>query len=287
VRIVFNVRKFVKEVLPGHLPDFLIVGAQKAATSSLYYYLSQHPNIIGSRPKEVCFFDRDENYSKGINWYRKNFPKTKITKEAKYFEATPAYIYRSFAAERIYNFNPKIKIIVILRDPVERAFSAWKMYKHISTIKRPNVIQNGYVKELGNNILREYYNYPTGFPAFEKAIDDDINKFKEFSEFEEPSIVRRGIYYPQLRRYMELFGSENILIIGFKDLVAKNKIGELNRVLNFINLPVSNWKFLCDEPKNTSRIKESLSDTASEKLRSFFEPHNNDLFEYIGYQPNW
>jgi hypothetical protein len=76
-----NVKKKIKSLiyhtLPGHKPDFIIVGAQKAGTSSLHYYLSQHPKLVASRPKEVHFFDRDENFNKGRGWYHQAFKNPK------------------------------------------------------------------------------------------------------------------------------------------------------------------------------------------------------------------
>jgi hypothetical protein len=286
--IVGSVRNGIKAFMPGHVPDFLIVGAQKSATTSVHYYLSQHPKLIGSRPKEVCFFDRDENYERGVSWYKHNFPNTKsLLKNHKYFESTPEYLYRTYVAERIHKFNPDLKIIILLRDPVQRAFSAWSMYKTFKNRKNlPLAIVQSYTKEKGNNLFDEFYS-SSQFPDFKSTVNEDIRKFNTNDQFEEPSIVRRGIYYQQVKRYTDLFGKKNILILGFKDVISTTKHSCLNQILQFINLPTSDWKFLKDEAKNMKRSEELIPKDVEELLTIFYKPHNEMLFDLIGFKPNW
>jgi hypothetical protein len=282
------IRQGVKKLLPGHLPDFLIVGVQKAATTSLYYYLDQHPLILGSRPKEVCYFDRDANFEKGLPWYKQHFPNTRSPFTTyKYFEATPEYVYRSYVAKRIFEFNPNTKIIIVLREPVSRAFSAWSMYQNFKKRSSlPEAITKGYLKESDNNLFKEFYSV-SQFPSFDEVINEDIRKSNVAEVVEEPSIVRRGIYYPQVKQYFDLFGKDNVLVLGFNDLVGENKVKTLNLILNFINLPSSDWKFLKNESKNIGRNSEGISILAKEKLQSFYDKHNADLFELLGSKPNW
>jgi hypothetical protein len=289
VKITQKIRSRIKHLLPGHSPDFLIVGVQKAATTSLYYYLNQHPSIIGSRPKEVCYFDRDVNYEKGKNWYKHHFPNTRNPfGRYLYFEATPEYAYRKIVANRIYQFNPEIKIVMVLRDPVARAFSAWSMYRHFGIRSKglPEVIATGYLNGADNNMVKEFYSTPN-FPSFDRVIDEDFLKTAEESVIEEPSVVRRGIYYTQVKRYFDLFGQNNVLILSFKDVIGKNKINALNSVLELIGLPKSDWKFLKDEPKNIGKNKEAIPPLAKEKLELFYAPYNDQLFELLGFKPNW
>jgi hypothetical protein len=287
-KIKNKIRENIKGLLPGHFPDFLLVGAQKAATTALHYYLNQHPNINGSRPKEVRFFDRDENYERGLNWYKHNFPNTKNPfRKFKYFEATPEYLYRSYVPERIYEFNKNIRIVIVLRDPVQRAYSAWTTYRQFGKRRRlPAVMYSGYLKGTKNNIFKEFYNR-TEFPTFEQVIETDILKFETNSPLEEPAVVRRGIYYPQVKRYIDLFGRNNVLVLGFKDLIGPKQIITLNAILNFIQLPSSDWKFLKGEPRNKSVGKDNIPIAMEEKLQLFYSRHNDELFELIGFKPNW
>ncbi len=105
--------------------DFLIAGVQKGGTFSLYRLLERHPEISLSKAKEVHFFDNGE-----IDWssprygpYHRNFPRWREGQVRG--EATPIYIYWPEALERIRTYNPDIKLILLLRDPIERTYSAW------------------------------------------------------------------------------------------------------------------------------------------------------------------
>jgi hypothetical protein len=109
-------------------PNLIVIGTQKCGTTAIHYYLSQHPEIFEAK-KEIKFFNCDQNYSKGINFYLENFKKNSLKSNGKFFfDVSPGYLVNSKPSERIYNFDPKIKLIAILRDPSERAFSEWNMY---------------------------------------------------------------------------------------------------------------------------------------------------------------
>src|SRR2546423_13513556 len=111
------------------IPDFLIIGGQKCGTTSLYYYLIEHPNIAPAVRKQMHFFDN--RFKKGFGWYKSNFP-TIFSKWYKTFlhkqkfvsgEATPYYLFHPLAASRVHQFLPDVKLIVLLRNPVNRAYS--------------------------------------------------------------------------------------------------------------------------------------------------------------------
>jgi hypothetical protein len=288
LRTLVTVRKLIKNLLPGHLPEFIIAGAQKSATTSLHYWLGQHPELVGSRPKEVCFFDRDLNYEKGISWYKKNFINTRNPLgRYKYFESTPEYLYRDYVPERIHQLNPKMKIVILLRDPVQRAFSAWSMYQFFKTkTKLPQALHESYITGMDNNIEKEFYGGKE-FPSFAEVIEADIQKFETGSVLREPSIVRRGIYADQVKRYFDIFGKDQVLVIGFKDLTQEKKIEKLNAILKFVGVSPSTWDFLVDEPRNSKKSMERIDDKSAQKLTQFYEPHNKRLFDLIGFKPNW
>ena len=114
------------------LPDFIVIGCQKCATTSLYDYLIQHPNISSATEKEIHFFD--SNYNVGITWYRSFFPTvfskqfSKLRKE-KFVtgEASPMYIFNPIVSKRILSILPNVKLIAILRNPIDRAYSHYNM----------------------------------------------------------------------------------------------------------------------------------------------------------------
>jgi len=103
------------------MPDFLIIGAQKCGTTSLYRYLIQHPQIEPAIKKEIHYFDL--NYNKPIQWYLNQFPALKTQSDRITGEATPYYIFHPHAPYRIKEHMPDAKIIVLLRNPVDRAYS--------------------------------------------------------------------------------------------------------------------------------------------------------------------
>src|SRR5580692_9445955 len=104
------------------LPGFLIVGAQRCGTTSMYRALSEHPEVRKAvLHKGVHYFDM--NYGRGLGWYRAHFPLARgggVT-----FESSPYYLFHPLAAERIAADLPGVKLIVLVRDPVERAYSAY------------------------------------------------------------------------------------------------------------------------------------------------------------------
>jgi hypothetical protein len=114
--------------------DFVIAGAQKSGTTALALYLSDHPEIcVPSKEKELHFFDRDRNFlAQSIDYdavYHVFFepqPGHRV-----FGEATPDYLYWPSAAERMARYNPALKLIIVLRNPVTRAFSHWNMGRHV------------------------------------------------------------------------------------------------------------------------------------------------------------
>jgi hypothetical protein len=225
-----RVIRFIKRKLSkGYAPDFLIVGAQKAGTTGLHYYLMQHPNLVGAYKKEVHYFDSDKNYEKGEKWYHKNFKNEQWKKSFLCFESSPAYMYRKEVPLRIKNDYPGMKIIMILRNPVSRAYSGWNFYR---------------------------------------------------TSQEEPSIVRRGIYIDQVKRYFDLFGSENVLVLGMKDM-RNDKKKLLNEILRFLELPESDWSFLKDEVLNAKEYSVNMKSETEVFLNEFYKPYNEQLFELL------
>jgi len=102
-------------------PSFLIIGTQKGGTTSLFHYLQKHPNVLSPEKKEIQYFSW--NYRRGLLWYRSFFPKKKNNKIAG--EASPDYLFHPYAAKRAYEYNPNFKIIVLLREPIDRALSQY------------------------------------------------------------------------------------------------------------------------------------------------------------------
>jgi len=157
------------------LPNFIVIGPGKSGTSWIYSILNQHPEVCVSSAKETLFFE--EYYEKGFAWYAKFFKNCQTYHKA-IGEVSNTYIFSPFTPLRIYNFNPKIKLISTLRNPVDRAFSHYLFH-----------LRNGKIEG-----------------EFEKAI-------KEY-----PDLIQRGLYYKYLSTYLQYFSLEQILILFFDDL---------------------------------------------------------------------
>jgi len=111
--------------------NFLIIGAQKSATTSIQSILSNHPQVFMPARKELHYFDKDYNFvaaAQSYEQYNKHFDLA--TTEIAIGEATPSYLYWNTAAQRIAAYNPRIKLVVSLRDPIARAYSHWNMQRH-------------------------------------------------------------------------------------------------------------------------------------------------------------
>jgi hypothetical protein len=270
-------------------PDFLIVGAQKAGTSALGFFLNQHPRIKCARRKEVGFFNRDKFYALGPAWYARQFPR-RLWPGGLLFEATPEYLYYPFVAERIFQFNPRIKLIVLLRNPVERAFSAWNMFKQIHSDPRVKeaTIQD-YLEDANPEIkapLLELLRRPE-FPAFQDCVQAEIEALRAGRPQPlEPSFVRRGLYAEQVDRFYRLFPRENIFVLESAELRADQAMC-LNRALRFLGAKETGWedKDLRDQHVRPRALE--MEQRTSALLREFFAPHNARLCPLLGREFNW
>lgn len=274
-----------KKVLPGNAPNFFIVGAQKSGTTSLHFYLTQHPQLLGARPKETGFFHDDENYAKGQKWLHKHIKNFQGKKSFLAFESTPENLYISKAAERIKKDYPSAKIIIILRDPVKRAFSAWNMYRDLFD-KRQKLDIIGKAFDASSQTMAQKLFGGDTFPDFESCIEMELDFAQNQPSYEGPSIIMRGNYFEQVKRYFDLFGKENVLVLGFKD-ISNNKIATLNEVLTFLDLPVSDWRFLNEETKHAIEYKNCLKIDTQTFLEKYYEDNILRLELLLGRKLNW
>lgn len=162
------------------MPNFLVIGAPRAGTTWIERHLRQHPQVFLPERKELHFFDRDENFSRGIDHYQGFF--SDADGAAAIGEATPDYLHHPLAPERIKEHLGDIKLIVSLRDPVERAYS-------------------------------RYWN------ARGKFAENEGLSFEEKIALK-PQFIHEGYYFDHLSRYLALFDRQSILCLLFDDLKA-------------------------------------------------------------------
>ena len=278
---IFNI---ARKLLPTHSPDFLIIGAQKSGTTSLHYYLNQHPNLTGSYPKELHYFNRDIHFNKSFGEYKKHFRGIK-KKDTLLFEATPAYIYHPGSAELIKKHLPNTKLIVILRNPVQRAYSAWNHYSQFFEAE-PGVrkVFDETPRTEGNYLHELYFKNREVFPTFRECIEIELDLIEKGKGYE-PALLRRGVYIDQLKNYWNYFSKDQVMIIGFRDLTEKKK-ETLQKIEKFLNIPQYDWDNLIDEPKNVREYKEKINEEDRVLLEKFYSEYNLQLEKEVG-KLNW
>jgi hypothetical protein len=181
----------------GHLPNTLIIGAQKAGTTSLFTWLAQHPDVQPSRPKEVHFFDN--NFGSGVAWYRSHFG---IGRRSVILEASPYYLFHPAVPARVRLTLPDARLIVILRDPVDRAYSH---YHHS--------VRHG----------REPLSFEDALAAERERLgtsdrDLETGRCGHSYNHQHYSYAARSLYAPQVERWLSCFPEQRFLFLDFQRL---------------------------------------------------------------------
>jgi hypothetical protein len=268
--------------------SFFIIGAQKSGTSALHRYLCKHPDILPGSNKEIHFFDRDKNYHRGLNWYHRHFPLLWKSGEGRVtLDASPSYIYHRKTPERIYKYSPHAKMILLLRDPVERAYSAWNFFRRIHKTERFPYFHGWFqVDADGREGMRRLLE-PAEYPSFEEAVREEINNSMSEGSLPEPSFVRRGLYAEQIERYFNYFDRDQIMIIDSRRL-RRETTPTLADIATFVGLRPHDWdRDLADMPQMNSVYEAPLSQEGRDCLATFYRPHNERLYELLGHDFGW
>jgi len=243
-------------------PDFMIIGAGKSGTTTLYEWLSQHPKIKPAFFKEIHYFDYNSTCGRG--WYKAHFPfKSKFLT----MDATPNYLDHPLASLRIKKVYPKMKFIVILRDPIERAHS---QYNHTKLNGNENLIFTEAIDKEEQRLIGEY----------EKITEDPLYQGTNYNRY---SYQNRGLYYKQLKHWFENFDRNQFLILEFKETFSNPK-QTLNKIYEFLSLEPY---FETDFSKRNVGEYEKINLADKEKLSNFFKPHNEKLVKLLGPEFNF
>jgi len=263
--------RFVKRGLSGItassrvLPNFIISGTVRSGTTSLYYNICEHPSVLPANYDEIGFFD--SNYHLGINWYRSMFPTEKemeqVKKETNFAitgEDTPFYFWKKEAAERIFEKIPDSKIIIIFRNPVDRAYSNYNLG----------------IRE----VLEEKL-------SFEDAIDDEMN-FLDNHSFRESvdrkrSYLSKGLYDEQIKIWFNIFPKEQIHILSTDDM-QKDPKESLLKIFRFLQIP--DYTLKTPQKQKAAKYKK-MNDKTRERLLNFYKPHNEKFFQTIQKRFDW
>jgi hypothetical protein len=254
--------------LMGSLPDFIIIGTQKGGTTYLYDELMKQPGFVGARTKEIHFYD--SYYHRGAGWYRAFFPRKAARRGAGPVlagEASPSYLFHPHAARRASVVTPKAKFIVLLRNPVERAYSHYHHevrlgYEHLSFAEA--------IEQEAQRLAGE----------LERMQADDTYTSHAYMHF---SYLARGRYLEQLRTWHCYFSKEQILVLTTEQL-QKDTPGTIGRVGAFLGL--RNWT-----PVQSITPKifpyPRLEADVRQRLTDYFAPYNQALFDYVGADYGW
>jgi len=273
------------------LPRLIVIGAQKGGTTALAKYLAQHSGFLASREKEVSYFGCPPCYSKGPRWYASQWNKTSrrgqrgAWSKVIRFEASPHYMRAPQAAAEMHECIADVRLIALLRDPADRAYSAWKMYRRYLA---------------GNPSFFEEWNRtcysPQDIAAFEPRTQAELDDFCLAIEREaaciergrsmEWSLLEYGLYGSQLRRYLEFFPRKQLLVLESDDL--KQRSAEtLNRVLDFMGLEPWDWSRADLSPAFASAEAAAMPARGRDFLREYYHSSNRMLQGMLEPLPVW
>lgn len=244
-------------------PDYVIIWAQKCGTTSLYKYLKDHPGVASPQKKETQFFTW--HYQRGIRWYLAHFP---IWRKGRMVgEATPYYLYHPLVAKRMKKHFPKIKIIVMLRDPVRRAYSEYKMAvekwnERLSFASALDVEKDRL--EGANKTIRHGGN---------------SHNHKTFS------YASRGLYHEQIQVWLKHFDRKQICFVKSEDFRSYTEEG-LEEIHNFLGLaPRKLWAVrLYNEGKSGAFFED---EETFERLKRFFMKDQENLADLLWEEFRW
>jgi len=213
------------------LPSFFVAGAQKAGTTSLHDWLVQQPDVCLPTLKETHYFSHDQRYEKGLDWYRRQFPR--CADGSVVGEVDPEYMYYACAPERIAKACPEAKVVFILRSPLERAYSQYLM-----SVRR-GLEGLSFYDALACEAER------TG-PGADPAVAEHLG------------YMGRGRYAAQIARFRKALPRGSFLVVRFDELVSSETGAETyGRICHFIGLGSS--PSIADRSKKSNVASEARS----------------------------
>ena len=270
-KAIFEARRL--SPLARAMPDFIVIGAQKSGTSSMFFYLRQHRQVVRPMFKEIYYFDR--NYVRGLSWYGCNFPAQSTLDRLNdrrgrrhlTFEATATYIFDADVPRRIARDIKTRKFIALLRNPTDRAISAYWHARRLGLETR----------------------------SLEAALTDEMawheaQRAVEQGGSSEPAgrppylaYLRRGIYHEAVANWQRCFPSDNLLVIQSEAMFADPAATGARAIPSLDLPPIGAMNF---EPKNVGDYDES-NPAARRLLDDFYRPHNEKLGALTGNSFTW
>ena len=241
----FIYRLFTKK---NSLPDFIIIGAQKSGTSTLQSALKKHPDVYMAQSNtpggEVHFFDN--NWNRGVDWYNSFFQKPHLLQG----EKTPNYFSKSKCHKKMASVVPDSKLILILRNPVDRAYSQWNHYNQV--MEKKGKLKWGWE-----------------ITTFDDAIERNLGKS-----------FTNGLYIKKLESLLNYFSREQLYICFTHDLKTCMP-KEMEKIYHFLNISIIKTE---SEIIHKRSYKEPMKMATRKKLLNLYEPYNEKLFDLLGYR---
>jgi len=244
--------------------DFIVVGAQKSGTTALHYFLRKHPQIALPERQELHFFDDDEIFSRPVDYdllhqqFRPVAGSTLLrfatARQAIAGEVTPSYLYWKPAMERIWNYNRQIKLVILLRNPIDRAFAHWNMQRFKD---------------------RE----PLGFLD---ALKEEPRRIAQPLTIESRrfAYVDRGFYSSQLDRVFKFFPREQVHIVKFEDF-RDRKQETLDGIFEFLG--VKSLRRIRDKDRNIVPYERTMTPEERKYLSEVFSAEITKLEQMLGW----
>ena len=257
---------FVQKIIPRNLPEIFIVGAQKAGTTSLYAWLTQHSRIQKSKKKETFFFNDSNNFRKGMGWYKCHFPVLfPFTTSKRTCDASANYFESIEAPARMIKEFPNAKVIILLRNPVDRAFSHYQM-----------AVSRGF--ELLS--FEESLELEQERISFGEELNEEVGHNYVFQKL---AYRTKGIYVNFLMHWLNHFPSDQLMIVNSEELFINPDV-KFGEIVNYVGL--NNNNKILHEVYNSQEYTEMNSATRR-SLEAFYFVHNMQLEKMLNRSFNW
>jgi hypothetical protein len=247
------------------LPGLVVVGAQKAGTTQLHACLIRHPRVFGAAAKELQYFSKRSD--RPVSWYRSQFPLSRTVESVGGIsvEATPSYLPTPQALRMMGSVLPATRVVVLLRDPVSRAFSHYQHYKTRQAESRTFA-----------DAIHELIERPLYEPTAGAALASEAPPMLDY--------VSRGYYALQLEVLFDTYPRDRVLVIDSAELFADTN-AVCQQVFAFIGLDP------CDVPPkkihNRGYYREKIDAASAARLREHYRPHDELLVKLLGRRLRW
>ena len=246
-----------RRAIEGPLPDFVVIGTQKGGTSFFYSLLTEHPLVRRAAAKELHFFDN--KFAEGVGWYRRCFSEGEHVDGHRTItgEASPSYLFDPQVPERMARIVPDARLIALLRNPVDRAYSHYQM-----EVRRGKETR-----------------------SFEEATEEEMTSAEGEGNTVDVryAYLTRGLYAEQLERFSFFANRDRLLVVKSENLFTR-RLEVLDRVLTFLGLPP--FESTLALPAGMATY-EPMDPGTRRRLEGFFAPHNERLYDLLSTDFGW